>query len=100
MNVSDSQSANSRFVSSSSSLGRLLFESLHGFSHTDVLFPETKKAERLRKAQNKHDYVPSGFLLGVRVRGVSLPRGVAIMRFFFFATELTDSCMRVMCMLA
>lgn len=69
-------------MSSSSSLGRLLFESLHGFSLTDMLFPETKKAERLRKAQNKHEYVPSGFLLGVRVRGVSLLRGAAIMLFF------------------
>lgn len=56
-----------------SSLGRLRFESLHDFSHTDELFPERKKAVGVRKTLNKQEHVPDGFLDCVRSGGVSLP---------------------------
>lgn len=49
---------------------------------TDVLFPESNTAVGLRKAQNKYDYVPSGFLDAVRLGGVSLPKRTATMIFF------------------
>lgn len=64
--------ANKAFLSFSS-LGKLRFESLHDFSHTDELFPESKQAVGLRKILDKHESVRDGFLDCVRLGGVLLP---------------------------
>lgn len=75
--------ANSTFLSFSS-LGRLDFESLHDFSHTDELFPERNKTVGVRKILNKHEYVPDVFLDCVRLGGVSLPNQEELVTLFFF----------------
>lgn len=63
--------------------GRLHFESLHDFSHTDELFPERNEAVGVRKTLNKHEYSPDMVLDCVRLGSVSLPNGEELVMLFF-----------------
>lgn len=95
--------ANSTFLSFSS-LGRLHFESLHDFNHTDELFPGRNKAVGVRKTLNKQALCPrhvSGLCqVGWCLVAKSGRAGNVLFVFFcffffpsfFFATKLIHIC--------